>query len=233
MNSRQITMICFGGFLFFSLGLFTCSQKKSTRELGYYYIDEDESEKQTVEESSTQVVKQNKEQESTTKAGDAGFYYIEEEEPEITEPVVQNEPLENQIKKEEPATEQPKVEPEPAERAQVEEKPTPNTEEKQTATNAEQGKASYYGDKFHGRPTASGEPYDRNKLTAAHKTLSFGTVCKVTNLANGKSVQVSINDRGPHVKSRVIDLSYTAMQTLDGITAGIINVKVEIVSTPK
>ena len=101
--------------------------------------------------------------------------------------------------------------------------------EKIAASNVEHGKASYYADKFQGRPTASGKLYDRNKLTAAHRTHPFGTKCKVTNLANGKTVVVSVNDRGPHVKSRVIDLSYKAMSIIDGIRAGIINVKVEVI----
>ena len=91
------------------------------------------------------------------------------------------------------------------------------------------GKASYYADKFQGRKTASGELYDRNKLTAAHRTLPFGTVCKVTNLNNNRSVIVKINDRGPFATSRIIDLSYRAMQQLDGISDGIIDVKVEVI----
>ena len=68
------------------------------------------------------------------------------------------------------------------------------------------GKASYYHDKFHGRQTASGEIFDQNKLTAAHKTLNFGTVLKVKNLKNGKQVVVVVNDRGPFVEGRIIDL---------------------------
>lgn len=98
-----------------------------------------------------------------------------------------------------------------------------------SATKVESGKASYYSDKFQGNRTASGELYDRNKLTAAHRTFPFGTICKVTNLANGKSVNVKINDRGPFSKARVIDLSYKAMEILDGIKAGVIEVKVEVV----
>lgn len=92
----------------------------------------------------------------------------------------------------------------------------------------EYGKASYYADKFQGRPTASGEIYDRNKLTAAHKTLPFGTFCRITNTANKKTVTVRINDRGPFTRGRIIDLSYHAMQLLDGITAGEIDVMVEV-----
>jgi rare lipoprotein A len=92
----------------------------------------------------------------------------------------------------------------------------------------EYGKASYYADKFQGKPTASGELYDRNKLTAAHRTLPFGTFCRVTNTANKKTATVRINDRGPHVRGRIIDLSYHAMQLLDGLRAGEIDVMVEV-----
>lgn len=76
------------------------------------------------------------------------------------------------------------------------------------------GHASYYADKFHGRRTASGEKFDMNKLTAAHKKLPFGTKIRVTNEANGKSVVVTVNDRGPFVKSREIDLSKKAFMTI-------------------
>ncbi|RMH76875.1 MAG: septal ring lytic transglycosylase RlpA family protein [Calditrichaeota bacterium] len=92
----------------------------------------------------------------------------------------------------------------------------------------EYGKASYYGGKFHGRRTASGEIYDQNQLTAAHPTLPFGTVCRVTNLANGRQVIVRINDRGPFIKGRILDLSYRAAQMLDAIGAGVIEVRVEV-----
>ena len=94
------------------------------------------------------------------------------------------------------------------------------------------GKASYYADKFHGRPTASGEKYDKRALTAAHRTLDFGTKVKVTNLSNGKSVTVRINDRGPFVEGRIIDLSSAAADKIDMKTAGVVNVKVEILSAP-
>ena len=74
----------------------------------------------------------------------------------------------------------------------------------------ETGVASWYGGKFHGRKTASGEKYNQNKMTAAHKTLSFGTKVRVKNLENGKSAVVQVNDRGPFKKGRVIDLSRAA-----------------------
>ncbi len=95
-------------------------------------------------------------------------------------------------------------------------------------TNIEYGKASFYAKKFHGRYTANGEIYDQNQLTAAHKTLPFGTICRVTNRSNGKSVVVRINDRGPFKKERIIDLSYKAMSLLKGVRQGVIDVKVEI-----
>jgi len=78
----------------------------------------------------------------------------------------------------------------------------------------ETGEASFYGKEFNGRPTASGERFDMHALTAAHRTLPFGTRVRVTNLANGKSVIVRINDRGPHVRARIIDLSYGAARAI-------------------
>lgn len=92
------------------------------------------------------------------------------------------------------------------------------------------GKASFYADKFEGRTTASGEKYWHSKHTAAHKTLPFNTQVKVTNLSNNKSVIVRINDRGPFVKDRIIDLSKSAAKQLDFIKEGVCDVKVEIVS---
>jgi rare lipoprotein A len=90
------------------------------------------------------------------------------------------------------------------------------------------GKASYYGDKFHGRRTANGEVYNQFELTAAHKTFPFNTICRVTNLANGKRVTVRINDRGPFIRGRILDLSYQASKVVDGVRAGVIDVKIEI-----
>ncbi|MCC5920911.1 MAG: septal ring lytic transglycosylase RlpA family protein [Cyclobacteriaceae bacterium] len=90
------------------------------------------------------------------------------------------------------------------------------------------GEASFYANKFHGRTTASGEKYDKNKLTAAHRKLPFGTKVKVTNDFNGKSVIVIINDRGPFVRGRIIDLSLRAAKEIDMVDAGIVKVTVEI-----
>jgi len=94
------------------------------------------------------------------------------------------------------------------------------------------GKASYYGAKFHGRKTASGERYDQHQMTAAHRTLPFGTMVKVTNLANNSSVTVRINDRGPQKKSRIIDISYAAAQQINMLKLGIASVSIDIVSLP-
>jgi len=90
------------------------------------------------------------------------------------------------------------------------------------------GVASWYGPGFHGRKTANGERYNMNELTAAHKTLRFGTRVRVTNQNNGKSVIVRINDRGPYVGSRVIDLSKSAAQKIDMIGSGTAKVKLQV-----
>jgi rare lipoprotein A len=84
----------------------------------------------------------------------------------------------------------------------------------------EEGIASWYGGKFHGRLTANGETFNTHELTAAHKQLPFNTVVRVTNLSNGKTVKVRINDRGPFVDGRTIDLSYAAAVELDMISTG-------------
>ncbi len=93
------------------------------------------------------------------------------------------------------------------------------------------GEASYYHDKFHGRPTASGEPYNREELTAAHRTLPFGTLLKVTRLDTNQSVLVRINDRGPFKPNRIIDLSRKAAEEIDLVHKGIAHVEIEILPT--
>ena len=90
----------------------------------------------------------------------------------------------------------------------------------------ETGKASWYGKDFHGHPTSSGEIYDMYKKTAAHKTLPIGTYVKVMNLENNKSTIVRINDRGPFIRGRIIDLSYTAATELDIVVPGSADVKI-------
>jgi rare lipoprotein A len=97
---------------------------------------------------------------------------------------------------------------------------------------AEVGKASFYAHRFHGRSTASGETYDESKMTAAHRTLPFGTRVRVTNLENGKAVTLRVNDRGPHRKGRVIDVSYKAAKRLGFVRDGVTRVKVEVASRP-
>lgn len=91
------------------------------------------------------------------------------------------------------------------------------------------GTASYYAGKFHGRKTANGEIYDSKKLTAAHRTLKFGSMVRVTNLKNNKSVIVRINDRGPFAHSRIIDLSQVAAQEIGMLKTGTAKVKIELV----
>jgi len=92
----------------------------------------------------------------------------------------------------------------------------------------EEGIASYYADALNGNPTASGENYDKYALTAAHRTLPFGTMVRVINLDNGKHVSVRINDRGPHSKKRVIDVSGAAAKQLDLLDSGTAKVRLEI-----
>ncbi len=94
------------------------------------------------------------------------------------------------------------------------------------------GKASWYGRVFQHHRTASGEPYDMNDLTAAHRTLPLGSWVKVTNLKNDRSVMVRINDRGPVMKSRIIDLSYGAAKMLGIGSSGISSVRLDIIDTP-
>jgi rare lipoprotein A len=90
----------------------------------------------------------------------------------------------------------------------------------------ETGMASYYAKILHYRKTASGERFDNNAMTAAHKTLPFGTEVKVTNLNNGKSVTVRINDRGPFVKGRIIDLSRAAFSRIADLDRGVVKVEI-------
>jgi rare lipoprotein A len=100
---------------------------------------------------------------------------------------------------------------------------------KRRVKHALNGTASWYGPGFHGKKTASGEIYDQTKLTAAHKTLPLGTKARVTNLENGNAVEVEINDRGPFVKGRIIDLSRAAAGILGLVEDGVAPVKVEVI----
>jgi rare lipoprotein A (peptidoglycan hydrolase) len=95
------------------------------------------------------------------------------------------------------------------------------------------GTASWYGSYFHGKETASGEPFNMYDLTAAHPTLPLGTFVKVTNLRNGRTLVVRVNDRGPVVDGRIIDLSYEAARQLDLKSRGIQRVRLDLVGQPQ
>jgi len=102
-----------------------------------------------------------------------------------------------------------------------------------SAFEIETGTASFYADEFDGKKTANGEVYDINDLTAAHPSYAFNTIVKVTNLSNGKSVEVRINDRMPQFKGRIIDLSFAAAKEIEMINAGIQEVKLEVIKWGK
>ena len=91
------------------------------------------------------------------------------------------------------------------------------------------GVASYYGEKFHGRKTANGDTFNMYKLTAAHRVLPLGTKVKVTHMSNGRSVLVKVNDRGPFIEGRILDLSFAAALELEMVTSGTAEVMIEIV----
>lgn len=91
----------------------------------------------------------------------------------------------------------------------------------------EEGYASWYGPGFYGRKTASGQRFTKHKLTCAHRKLPFGTLLQITNLKNGKSIEVTVNDRGPFIKGRVVDLSYAAAKEIGLIKAGAAPVKLK------
>ncbi len=107
--------------------------------------------------------------------------------------------------------------------------PPPEPKAQGTVRSLGNGVASYYGKRFHGRLTANGERFNMNAMTAAHKTLPFGTKVRVTNPRNGRSVVVRINDRGPFIRGRTIDLSRGAAQKIGMISTGHARVKLEIV----
>jgi rare lipoprotein A len=93
------------------------------------------------------------------------------------------------------------------------------------------GLASWYGEPHHGQPTASGEIYDMTQLTAAHRTLPLGTQLRVVNLENGRVVRVRVNDRGPYIDGRILDLSREAARALDMEQRGLATVKLEVIGT--
>ncbi len=94
---------------------------------------------------------------------------------------------------------------------------------------AQRGVASFYAEAFHGRTTANGETFDMNAMTCAHRTLPFGTMLQVTNLDNDRDVTVRVNDRGPYISGRIIDLSKGAARSLDMIESGTANVLIEVI----
>ncbi len=96
-------------------------------------------------------------------------------------------------------------------------------------SNNERGLALWYGMQYHGRVTASGEVFNQDALTAAHRTLPFNTTVRVHNLRNGKTVQVRNNDRGPFVRGRIIDLSLEAARRIDMVRDGVVPVRVEVI----
>lgn len=97
------------------------------------------------------------------------------------------------------------------------------------STFTQSGQGSYYADKFAGHPTASGTPYRPGKLTAAHNTLAFGTRIRVTNTRTGRSVKVVVNDRGPHTKGRIVDVSKRAARKLGLVDAGVAPVTLKVI----
>ncbi len=94
------------------------------------------------------------------------------------------------------------------------------------------GLASWYGHPYHGRETANGETYDMMNLTAAHQRIAFGTWLSVENLTNGRSVSVRINDRGPFVDPRILDLSYAAASVVNSVGAGVVPVRLRVIAEP-
>jgi rare lipoprotein A len=104
----------------------------------------------------------------------------------------------------------------------------PETSGKYTVLFVQEGMASYYADQFHGRKTANGEIFDMNKLSAAHRTAPLGSIAIVTNLKNNKSVRLRINDRGPFVSGRILDLSKRAAEELDFIKDGVTKIRLEV-----
>ena len=111
--------------------------------------------------------------------------------------------------------------------------PTPAAPEKAASADSSEGKVAYYGKKFNGRKTASGERFNAGAMTMAHKTLPFGTMVKVTNIKNSKSVIVRVNDRGPSTPDRIGDLTSGAASKIRMIRTGVIDAKLEVVGQPK
>ena len=94
---------------------------------------------------------------------------------------------------------------------------------------AQNGKVSWYGPGFHGRRTANGEIFDTNEMTMAHRSLAFGSKVRVTNLDNGRSIVVRVNDRGPYVRGRIADLSHAAASRLGFVEDGVVHARIELI----
>ena len=130
----------------------------------------------------------------------------------------------------EPAAPMTSVGVQPAPSQPVPAKPTTKTSPTVQTKLPQTGEASWYGAQHQGKQTASGTIYDRARLTGAHRSLPFGSMIKVTNLANGKSVEVEITDRGPFAENRIIDLSQAAAKALEMIESGTATVRLELPS---
>lgn len=124
------------------------------------------------------------------------------------------------------------AEPRPKAGAPAPPKKSKSTDISSSGIYTEEGNASWYGAPFHGRKASNGEVYDMNKMTAAHRTLPFNSMVRVTNLNNGKSTVVRITDRGPFVDNRIIDLSRAAAQEIESIGPGVVPVRIEVLSGP-
>ena len=107
------------------------------------------------------------------------------------------------------------------------EAPPPDRCQRERVQRSQVGLASWYGEQHHGRLTASGEPFDMRRLTAAHRTLPLGTRLRVTSLANGRSVVVRLTDRGPYRPGRLIDLSHAAARAIGAVDRGVVRVRVD------
>jgi len=126
-----------------------------------------------------------------------------------------------------PAPPPPALQPEPPPQAVQAPQAPPAQTPAQEPVFAETGLASFYGKAHAGKRTASGERFNHRGFSAAHRTLAFGTIVRVTNVRNGKSVKVAINDRGPRVKSRIVDLSAAAAEAI-GVKSGLVRVRLEV-----
>src|SRR6185503_14091206 len=107
----------------------------------------------------------------------------------------------------------------------------PTGEAPEVRSGSQVGLASWYGEPHHGQPTASGEIFDMTQLTAAHRTLPLGTQLRVVNLENGRAVRVRVNDRGPYIDGRILDLSREAARVLDMEQRGVATVRLEVIGT--